>query len=415
MKRLGYIVLLSMLVLSCSNCNKKDGLQEIQSENNTLKEELSYQQKLIEELQKNPTIDSVKQNDIYYTITFVNGQSITLTNYRASIISLGNNKNWFLNGKDTGISSTSKTENNDSVPVVEIGTNGNWYINRTDTGINANHADALKIISILDMQTYLVFYFSNKKFIKIPTTFNILFNKTWYCCGDSFSEGDFSTSEKIEETKFSSGIYKGKNKVYSRFISLKNTINLHLLAKCGATLGAWKEDLHNGQFDITTNTPKHTNTFFYKQVTQIKENSDFKDYITLWFGMNDYNKCYLGNISDETVASFYGALHWSIHYLKEKFPQAKLGLVITSNCDKSYQQAIRDVAQKWSVPYLDLIMNDENLTTLKEDNLLKKPIGTMIVNLKWSKEFRVSAQNGHPNQYAHKYMATFIEQWLRGL
>lgn len=258
-------------------------------------------------------------------------------------------------------------------------------------------------------------YNIEEKIKTITNTSNVLGGQPWYCCGDSYSEGDFSNSPNPENTKFADGLYKGLNKVYSRFIALRNNMDLHLLAKCGATCGAWKEDVEAG----TVDSPTYTNTFYHNQLPQILENENetFKGYITLWFCINDGSHCNLGTIDDETVDTFYGALNWSAIQLITNFPLAKIGFIVSNNANSSYQQAVRDVAQKWAIPYLDLVA-DVKIPTVsgqRDNNSQKIPVDSRLRALRWDNNFRVASNNGHPNEKAHEYQSTFIENWLRSL
>lgn len=241
---------------------------------------------------------------------------------------------------------------------------------------------------------------------------NVLYKKTWYCCGDSFSEGDFLGS--VSEYKFTDGPYEGMNKVYSRFIALRNSMNLQLVAKCGATCGMRNDDTQysNDDFDPLNDVPSNTNNFFYDQLKKI---SDDADYITLWFGINDSAKCELGTIDDETVKTFYGALNWSMLQLITKYPLAHIGLIVSNRCNSNYKKAVREVAQKWAVPYLDM-EGDTAIPTISgiRDNQLI-PVDSRVATLRWNNNFRVSETNGHPNEKAHEYESTFIENWLRSL
>ena len=236
---------------------------------------------------------------------------------------------------------------------------------------------------------------------------NILNGKKWYCCGDSFSEGDYSTAPDPEKTVFSEGLYKGLKKVYSRFIAERNGIDLQLLAKCGATVGVWKDD--------NIESPSNTNNFYKNQFPKIAEDSDFTGYITLWFGINDSSRCYLGTIEDETLATFYGALNWSALNLITKFPLAHIGFIVSNQCNANNQQAVREVATKWGIPYLDL-SSDPRIPTVSGDRKgLEPAVDPRVKELRWNNNFRVSSTNAHPNEKAQEYERTFIENWLRSL
>ena len=59
---------------------------------------------------------------------FIDGKD-TGKSSRGSVITIGDNGNWYIDGKDTGISSRGS--------VISIGDNGNWFIDGKDTGISA--------------------------------------------------------------------------------------------------------------------------------------------------------------------------------------------------------------------------------------------------------------------------------------
>ncbi len=236
---------------------------------------------------------------------------------------------------------------------------------------------------------------------------NILNGKKWYCCGDSFSAGDYSNAETPSDTLFQYGPFKGLYKVYSRFIAHRNNMDLQLLAKNGATVGAWKDD------DVEN--PANANSFYKQQFPKIIEDSDFTGYITMWFGINDSYRCNLGNIDDEDLSTFYGALNWSALNLITKFPLAHIGFIVSNQCNADNQQAVRDVATKWGIPYLDL-SSDPKIPTVSGDRKgLTPTIDSRVRKLRWDDNFRVSSTNGHPNAKAHEYQSTFIENWLRSL
>lgn len=82
----------------------KDFANEIQE----LRSLYEQQGELIKQLQKGVSISSYKEDDNGYTLTFTDGKIVSLKNAQAPIIKIGDNKNWFINGTDTGISSQGK-------------------------------------------------------------------------------------------------------------------------------------------------------------------------------------------------------------------------------------------------------------------------------------------------------------------
>lgn len=209
-------------MLSCADDSWKQELEEI-------KAELANQKKLIEALQQNASITSVEQGEGKYTIHFSDGQSITLSNGKTPIITIGENGNWYIDGVDTGNPSQGNDGINGDTPSIEISENGTWIINGSDTSIRAqaiDGKDAPYIINIIDNENEMIFYFSDNTSIVVTKTNdsvnNILYGKKWAVIGDSFSHGDFTGLEggfTIE-----SGIYKGKNKVYGYLIGNRNNM-----------------------------------------------------------------------------------------------------------------------------------------------------------------------------------------------
>ena len=243
----------------------------------------------------------------------------------------------------------------------------------------------------------------------------ILYGKTWVCAGDSFSHGDYTDSATPSTSYlFQEGKYKDMNKVYSRFIALRNNMNLVLTAQNGATVGMLRTDsqFSNPDYNPSTDPPSNTNNFYWGQLKGI---TGQPDYITLWFGINDTANCDLGTINDETVKTFYGALNWSLLYLITNFPKTKIGLVVSNGgIGDTYRQAVIDVAQKWAIPYLDM-KGDSSVPTIFGDRLNQSiPVDPRVVSLRRG-TFYVSSTNGHPNEFAHEYESTFIESWLKTL
>ena len=239
---------------------------------------------------------------------------------------------------------------------------------------------------------------------------NILWGKKWVACGDSFTEGDFSgyTDANGLSGKQSPELYDSIKKMYKTYpwwIGERNHMTVINEAKCGTIMSldkSYVEDPEN--VAITTRNPFSLNR--YKAIP------DDADYITLWFGINDSSHTNLGTIEDTTNETFYGAWNVVLPYLIEHYPLAKIGIIITNRGNADYRKALREVALKWGIPYLDM-MGDPQVPVLmyRENELaLDKTAGDLRYNT-----FRVSASNGHPNLKAHEYQSTFIENFLRSL
>ena len=224
---------------------------------------------------------------------------------------------------------------------------------------------------------------------------NILWEKKWVACGDSFTEGDFKTSE--EEFLFTEGLYEGQKKVYPFFIGRRNCMTVINEAKCGSTM---------------TNLPARKNAFSIERYKQIPEDTD---YITLCFGINDdefHQKAPLGNINDKDNTTFFGAWNTVLEYLLTHFPYTKIGIIVPNGCTKTYTDAIRAVARRWGIPYLDI--PGDYAVPLMNSVSEKGEVCDLACKLRYD-NFSVSDKNRHPNARAHEFESTFIEHWLRSL
>ena len=95
---------------------------------------------------------------------------------------------------------------------------------------------------------------------------NVLWEKKWVSCGDSFTEGDFNDSR--EEFRFTDGLYAGEKMVYPFFIGRRNRMTVVNEAKCGNTI---------------TNLPNRPNAFSIARHQGLPADAD---YITLRLRVN---------------------------------------------------------------------------------------------------------------------------------
>lgn len=89
---------------------------------------------ILHELEADTRIVDYRQTSTGYTITFSDGNTIMLNNGSTPMI--GENGNWWINGKDTGKKAVGV---DGSTPY--IGENGNWFVGNKDTGIKAQGRD----------------------------------------------------------------------------------------------------------------------------------------------------------------------------------------------------------------------------------------------------------------------------------
>jgi hypothetical protein len=91
---------------------------------------------------------------------------------------------------------------------------------------------------------------------------------------------------------------------------------------------------------------------------------------------------------------------------------AKLGIIVPNGCTRPYTDAIRAVARRWGVPYLDL--PGDYAVPLLHRVAEKEEVCERAMALR-NEQFSVSEKNRHPNARAHEFESTVIEHWMRSL
>ena len=222
---------------------------------------------------------------------------------------------------------------------------------------------------------------------------NVLYGKKWVACGDSFTEGAFQDVSEPSEKYIMSGKYLGKNKVYPYIIGNRNNMDIVNEAVSGSTM-CLNDGTHNA---FSTADGRYT---------QIPEDAD---YITLYFGINDVNyNSPMGEITDNTNTTFYGAWNVVLEYLITNHPFAKIGIIVTNGASQAIREAEIAIAKRWGIAFYDMNGLPLMHRSFNQDVL------TSVKNFRNDK-FRVSATNAHPNGKAHEYQSTAIEAWLRSL
>ena len=245
--------------------------------------------------------------------------------------------------------------------------------------------------------------------------FNILHKKKWVVCGDSFTYG--SESGKIE-----SGIYAGKNKVYPYFIGNRNNMDIIQFFQSGKTLAF---PAIPGDFTNSLTCP--TSPMYYQNIPVDA------DYITIYLGINDSHHATgdsgsdgedtegiipLGTIEDSDTSTYYGAWNVVIPWLIENRPFAHLGIIVSNGCGKDeYRLAQIEIATKYGVPYIDLNGDKQTPAMIRSTNpAISEQIKTIINNKQGVDPEGVGGfVNLHPNDAAHEFESTFIENFLRSL
>ena len=269
MKRLILLVLVSVFILSCEDDSWKQELENI-------KTELANQKQLIEALQQSSTVTNIEQGDGQYTINFSDGQSITLSNGKTPIITIGDNGNWYIDGVDTGKPSQGHDGTNGDTPSIEIGENGNWIINGSNTGIKAEGLDgndAPYIIKIVENKSSFIFYFSDDTTITCQKSTNhILFD---YIKNKNLDKGEYI---KLYEN------YIQKNIVMTAKISYDNIGD-------GIIIGRGYMSVTGTGIEITETTIKIHQYWQGKDYLEevLEHNFNLKSPITIMIKVEDYD------------------------------------------------------------------------------------------------------------------------------
>ena len=238
---------------------------------------------------------------------------------------------------------------------------------------------------------------------------NVLKNKKWCPCGDSFTE--------YTNASFTNGKFEGRNKTFPYLIALRNNMEIDArFFKSGRTI-AYPAD---GTFTNSLTCP--TNSGYYQNIPEDV------DYVTIMLGINDCQHTgsgttgdgedatgviTLGTIDDTTTATYYGAYNTVLEWLRQNRPFAHVGIIVTNGTQlQDYTEAQINVAKKWGYPYINLngdertpafirCYNPDMPTSLKES--LKTIQGVD------------APSNTHPNWQTHELESTTIEAWLRTL
>ena len=233
---------------------------------------------------------------------------------------------------------------------------------------------------------------------------NLLYNKKWCACGDSFTIGGYNEGEaEATEYIYQDGKYKGKQIVYPYIIGLRNNMEVVNLAVGGMTM-----------CNIDGNRANSFSNNTYKNIPLDS------DYITLKFGINDGNfNSPIGTIDDENTSTFYGAWNTVIKWIFDNRPYSKIGIIISSGLGdagtgkggKEISDATINIAKKWGIPILDEV-NDITVPLLHRTDR----IGVSdYVKSELIKRYAVNSYNTHPNVKAHEFESTFVEAFLRKL
>lgn len=228
------------------------------------------------------------------------------------------------------------------------------------------------------------------------TVTSVLAGKKYCACGDSFTIGDYSNSVS-NDYEFESGIYQGLNKIYPRYIALRNNMTLDLNAYGGATM---------------TYISGRDNCFSAEDgnYTQIPADAD---YITLKFGINDdHQNVTIGNIDDNTNTTYYGAWNIVMDYIIRNHPEAKIGIIISNGASIAIANATKAIAIKWGVGFLDEALGQDVPLMLRSS---RTDVNQSIKNFRDNEWYVNPLSNFHPNEKCHEYESSIVESFMKRL
>ena len=236
---------------------------------------------------------------------------------------------------------------------------------------------------------------------KVILPSNVLYGKSYVAIGDSFT--DNIGSEVIEE-----GPLAGKSKVYPYIIANRNDMEVLNQGASGSTLSQY---------------------IIGERYNQIPSNVD---YITIWYGINDAgHNIPVGTIDDEPEditteagSTTCGAFNFMLKWCLTNRPMAHIGVIVTDFTTELRREAIIACCQKWGVSYLDLY--DPTVPMIRTRGGRQFPCDTNISQSGYvtvcqealdlrKNAFSIdpSTSNIHPNNDAHEYQSTFIEDFMR--
>lgn len=133
------------------------------------------------------------------------------------------------------------------------------------------------------------------------------------------------------------------------------------------------------------------------------------DYLLIWFGWNDTAYGTLGTISDNTNESYYGGFNVVLPYLINKYPYAKIGLIVPFGTTAGHREAVRLLGNKWGVAVWDNYQGGTPLYFGKETSV---GVDESIVT---ENKAKFQANGAHPNYKGHRQLADMIEEWMKGI
>lgn len=219
---------------------------------------------------------------------------------------------------------------------------------------------------------------------------NVLWGKKYVAIGDSFT--DAIGTEKITED----GAFKGSPKVYPYIIGNRNNMGVLNQGASGTTLNQY---IVNRKFESIPNDV---------------------DYITIWFGINDRGHgIQIGTATDkveiwsnEKAGSTGAAFNYIFEWIFTNRPFAHVGVIVTDFAEQERRNVIIECCKRWGVAFLDLYNPTIPMIRTRGEQIELDP---KIKEIR-DKQFSLNGvKDMHPNNKAHQWQSTIIENFMRGL
>ena len=274
----------------------------------------------------------------------------------------------------------------------------------TDTNDINNNPTVKELFDAISSD--IVFY-DNKSLSNIIETLESqkgpLYGKVICCCGDSITfgtdmdeEGFTDESDAIVYQSDANGnfaqITNNFRMTWNWTIANRNAMTLYNAGVGGSTMQGMSN--HNG---------------FSLENGRYTKLPDEIDYLLIWFGWNDTAYGTLGTIDDATNESYYGGYNVVIPYLQNKYPYAKIALIVPFGCDAEHRNAVRQLGNKWGLAVWDNYQSGTPLYYGKEDSVGVK------ASVVYENRTKFQANGAHPNHYGHKQLGDMIEEFLKGI
>lgn len=239
--------------------------------------------------------------------------------------------------------------------------------------------------------------------------------KKWVVLGDSFTAGDTQTLDVLD-----SGKYAGMPANYAYLIGNRTEMDIVSFFGGGRTLAY---PAVPGDFVNSVTCPSRT--FYYQNIPADA------DFITIYLGINDEHhapgsgggdgedntgEIPLGNASDNTTATYYGAWNVVLTWLRTNRPFAHIGIIVSNGCPDTYATATKAMAKKYGYPTLNLNGDERTPAMIRSSNPdMPYEIRDLITQAQ-AVDYdgtQTGEQNWHPNTAAHLFESFFIEEFLK--